>query len=103
LLGGFAEFEIGRVKQTLLLFRIEQTFRRQQFEHFNAIAQGPAMGGGTLSQLALGFRQGDIETLLAGLCALHQELQGDGGFAGSRLAFHQENVAPRESAGQDLV
>ena len=39
LLGGFAELEIGRIEQALLLFRIEQAFRRQQFEHFDAVIQ----------------------------------------------------------------
>ena len=57
LLGGLAEFEIGRIQQALLLLGIEQAFRRQQFEHLDVVVQRPAMRGGAVAQFLLGFGQ----------------------------------------------
>jgi hypothetical protein len=83
LLGGFAEFEIGRIKQALLLLRIEQAFGRQQLEHFKFVIQDPAVGGRAIAQLALGLGQGDVESFLPGLGAFEQKLQRDRGLAGA--------------------
>jgi hypothetical protein len=103
LLGGLAEFEVRRIEQALLLFGIEQALRRQQFEHFNSIIQCPAMGGRTVAQLAFGFGQSDVEAFLPAPRAFEQKLQCHGGLAGARRAFHQEYMAARKSAGQDVV
>ena len=65
LLGGLAEFEVGRIEQALLLIDVEQAFRRQQFEDFDALVQCPAVRRRAVAQFALGFGQRDVETLLA--------------------------------------
>jgi hypothetical protein len=103
LLGGFAEFEVGRIKQALLLFGIQQAFRRQKFEHLDVVAQRPAVGGRAFAQFLLGFRKRDVEAFLAGLGALQQELQRNRRLAGSRRALDEEYVPAGKSAGQDIV
>ena len=103
LLGGFAEFEVGGIQQALLLLRIQQAFRRQQFEDLDAVVERPAMGSRAVAQLALGLRQGDVEALFARLGAFEQELQRYGGLAGAGRAFHQKDVATRKSARQNIV
>ena len=94
LLGGLAEFEIGRIEQALLLLGVEQAFGRQQLEHDDPLVQRPAVGGGAQPQLPFGFRQGDVEALLAGLCALHQELERDRRLSGPGVTLDQEHVFP---------
>ena len=103
LLGGFAQFEIRRIQQALLLLGIEEAFRGQQFEDLDVLAQSPAMGGCAVAQLVFGFGQSDVETLLTGPRALQQKLQRYGGFAGPGRAFHQKQVSARKSARQDIV
>jgi hypothetical protein len=98
LLGGFAEFEIGRIEQALLLLRIQQAFGRQQLEYLDAIAQRPAMRRGAGAQFTLGFRQRDVEAFFAGARAFEQELQRHGGLAGTRRALYQEQVTAGKSA-----
>jgi hypothetical protein len=82
----------------LLLLGIQQVFRRQQFEYLDAVAQGPAMGGGAVAQFALGFRQGDVETLFARARAFEQKLQRYRGLAGPRRALKEKQVAAGKSA-----
>ena len=72
--------------------------RRQQLEHLDAIAQRPAMRGGTVAQLALRFRQRDVEAFFTGTRAFEQELQRNGGLAGARCAFDKEDMTARKSA-----
>ena len=98
LFGGFAEFEVGRIEQALLLLGIQQAFRRQQFEHLDAVVQRPAMRGGAVAQFALGFGQRDVKAFFAGLRAFEQELQRNGGLAGAGRAFEQEQMPARKSA-----
>jgi hypothetical protein len=81
----------------LLLLGIQQAFRRQQLEYLDAVAQRPAMGGGAVAQFALGFRQRDVEAFFAGARAFEQELQRDGGLAGPRCPFYQEQVTAGKS------
>ena len=99
LLGGFAEFEIGRIEQALLLLGIEQALGRQQLEYDDPLVQRPAVRGRALPQFPFGFGQRDVEALLAGLCALHQELQRDRRLSGPGVTLDQEHMLPRESAG----
>ena len=103
LLGGFAEFEIGGIEQALLLLRIKQAFRRQQFEDFYAVVERPTMRRRALAQFTFGLRQSDVEAFLPGLGALEQELQRHGGLAGAGCAFQQKDVATRKSARQNIV
>ena len=48
--GGFAQFQVGGVQKALLLVRVQQAFRRRQFEHLDPIAKRPPMGGGALRE-----------------------------------------------------
>jgi hypothetical protein len=45
LLGGFAQLEVGRIQQALLLLGIEQALRRKQLEHFDPLIKRPAVRG----------------------------------------------------------
>jgi hypothetical protein len=51
-----------------------------------------------VAQFALGFRQRDVETRFAGLCAFQQELQRYGGLAGAGRAFDEKEVTAGKSA-----
>ena len=98
LLGGLTELQVGRIQQALLLFGIQQAFRRQQLEDVDAVIQRPAVGGRAVAQFALGLGQRDIEALFSGARAFQQELQRDRGLAGPRRAFHQEKVTAGQPA-----
>ncbi|KAF1005592.1 MAG: hypothetical protein GAK32_02618 [Pseudomonas fluorescens] len=91
--GGLAKLQIGGVQQALLLFGIQQAFRWGQFEDVDVFTQCPTMGFGSLAQLALGLRQGDVQATLPSLGARLQKMQGHSGFAGAWLSFEQEQVA----------
>src|SRR6185295_7783536 len=103
LLGGLAQFEIGRVEQALLLLGIEQALRRQQLEHFDPLVELPAVGGRAHPQFALGFGQRDVEAFLAGVRSLHQELERDRGLPGPGRPLDQKHVLPCEPASQDII
>ena len=66
-LGRLAELEVGGIKQALLLLLVEQAFGRDQLENVERIVEAPAVRGGALAQLLLGFRQSDVEAALARL------------------------------------
>ncbi|MNF81485.1 hypothetical protein D3C84_637590 [compost metagenome] len=85
--GGLAQFKVGGIQQRLLLFGIEQVFRRRQLEDVDVVVHLPTMGQGALAQLAFGFGQRDVQRALAGLRAGQQEVQRHRGLAGSRFAF----------------
>ena len=59
-------------------------------------------GGGGL-QLAASFRQCDVQGPLAACVAVTQELQGERGLAGARLAFDEMDVRSRVATAQDVV
>ena len=64
-LGRLAEFQIGGIKQALLLVGVEQAFGGTSSKISISAVERPAMRCGARPQLALGFRQGDVEALLA--------------------------------------
>ncbi|MCY1178844.1 hypothetical protein D9M73_192160 [compost metagenome] len=103
LAGGFAQFQVGGIEQCLLLFGIEQVFRRRQLEDMDVFVHLPAMGQGALAQLAFGFRERDVQGAFAGLRACQQEVQRHGGLAGARLAFEQKHMSAGQSAIEDIV
>ncbi len=61
------------------------------------------MGLCDLPELQRGFRKGDVEDPLAGADAFEKELEGQGGFAGARVAFDEVEVPGGEAAVQDVV
>ena len=85
----FAELEVRRIEQALVLLRIEHAVRRHQLEDFDRRVDLPAVRAGAVAQFVLGLGQRDIDPALAGLGAGEQELQGDGGLAGARAALEQ--------------
>src|SRR5205823_10096188 len=50
-----------------------------------------------------GLGQGDVETFFPRVGAFEQKLQRHRGLAGAGRAFHQEQMAPRKPARQDVV
>ena len=42
-LNGFAELEVGRIEQALVVVRVEHAFRRNQFEDHQVVANRPAV------------------------------------------------------------
>ncbi len=102
-LHGFAELEVGRIEQALVLLGIEHALRRHQLADLDAIVDAPAMRGGAFPQFLLGFGQADIEAGLAGSGAGKQELQRNGGLSGARSAFEQMQAVPGEAAFEHVI
>lgn len=100
---GLAQLQVGRVQQALLLFGIEQAFRRGQLENMDIVIQIPAVGFCALAQFTLGFGQGDIERAFTIFCPCLQEVQGDGGFAGPWFAFEQKQMAAGQTAAKNVI
>ncbi len=90
---GFPQLQVRGVQQALLVLGVEQAFRRDQLEDVDVLVQLPAVGLRALAQLALGFREGDVQAALAGGGAGPQKMQGHGGLAGTGFAFQQEHMA----------
>ncbi len=65
-LRGFAQLEVGRIQQALVVVRIEHAFRRDQLEDLDVIAERPAVRLRALAQLLVGFGEADIDAALAG-------------------------------------
>ena len=53
-LGRLAQLQVGGIKQALLLFLVEQAFRRDQFVDGNAV-EGPAVRPSAGAQFVLGL------------------------------------------------
>src|SRR5690606_832324 len=87
----------------LLLLLVEQGLRRRQLEHLEAVTYVPAVRGGAEPQLALGFGEGDVETVLAVSGPLHQIMQGQRRLAGARCTLDEVEVAARQPADEDVV
>ena len=83
----FAQFEVGRVQECLLLIGREQALGWHQLEDFDVIVERPPMGGGACPKLWLGLRQGDVEALLALFRSLQQEAKRHGGFPGAWISL----------------
>jgi hypothetical protein len=101
-LRGFAELQVGGIKQALLLVVVEQAFRRHQLENLDPV-QRPAVRRGAHPQFVLGLGQGDVERALPGRRPGHQELGGDRRLAGPRASLEQEQAPVRQPAGGDIV
>ena len=97
-LDGFAEFEVGGIKQALMLVGIEHAFRRYQFEDLDLRADGPAMRPGAIAQLVLGFGEADVDPGFADLAAREQELQGNGCLARAGAALEQVQAITGQTA-----
>ena len=102
-LRAFAEFEIGRVQQALLLVGVEQTFGRDKFEDRDVVAEMPTVRGRGLAQLVPRFGQADVKSAFAAPCALDQVLHRDRGFAGPGIALEQIQAVAREATTKDVV
>jgi hypothetical protein len=98
-----AEFEVGRVKQTLVLVRIENALGRHQFADFDVVIELPAVGQGALPQFMLGFAKADVNAGLTGFRAGHQELQRNRGLAGAGAALEQMQPVAGPSSAEDAV
>ena len=96
------EFEPAR-KAGARLAGGQQAFGGRQFEDVDVIVQLPAMGARTLAQFAFGFGQGDVQRALAGLGASQQELQSDGGFAGTGFTLQQKYMTTGQAPGEDVI
>src|SRR3954451_19875280 len=97
-----AEFEIGGIKQALLLVFVEQAFGWHQFEYIDAV-EHPAVRGRSLAQLILGFGDRDVEGLLSRRRAGKQELRRNRGLAGARAALDEKEAPALKAAGGDIV
>jgi hypothetical protein len=60
-LGRFAELEIGRIEQALLLLPVQQAFRREELEYIDFGPESPTVRCRALAKLVLGFGEGDVE------------------------------------------
>ena len=72
-----------------MLLGIEQAFRRQQFKHFDAVPERPAMRSSAVTQLVFGFRQGDVKAFFAEPNALEKILERKCGFSRTRVAVNE--------------
>ena len=102
-LDGFAEFEVGRIEQTLMLIGIEHAFRPHQFADADPLVDAPAVRSGSLPEFLFGFRKADIEAGLADRRAGKEKLQGDGGLSSARGSFQKVKAVSGEPALEDVV
>ena len=100
--GRVGQFHLGGMEHRVLVVRIELVAEREQLVDVDAV-QGPAVGGGDLAQLLLGFRQGDVQHRLAARGALAQELHGHRGLARAGHALEQVQAIRGQPAIEDDV
>ena len=63
-LDGFAELEIRRIEQALMLIRIKHAFRRHQLHDLDLVANRPAVRSRAFAQFALSLGQADVDANL---------------------------------------
>ncbi len=66
---GFAEFEIRRIQQALMLARVENAFGRHELADLDVISDPPTMRCRAVTKFFLCFRQAHIEPALTSLGA----------------------------------
>ena len=64
-LGRFAELEVGRIEQALLLILVEQALRGDELVNPQRIVEFPTVGTCARTQLLLRLRQSDVQPALA--------------------------------------
>ena len=96
------DFDIGRMKDGVLQFRLEHFIRRGELEDLEA-GERPAMARRDLLELAARFRERDVERRLATQNALHEELEGERRLACPGSAFDEEEVVRRKSTAEDII
>src|SRR5436190_18628351 len=99
---GFAELQIRRVEQALLLLFVEQALGRHQLENVDA-GEIPSVRVGAFAQLFLGLRQGYVERLFPGLGSGHKERQRNGRLAGAWVTLKKEQAVADQAAAQNVV
>jgi hypothetical protein len=100
--GRFAQLQVGRIEQALLLLLVQQALGRDQLEDVHPV-QRPAVRGGRGHQLLLRLRQRDVEGALAQGRARQQELQRGGGLARPGASLEQIDAVARQPAPEDGV
>jgi hypothetical protein len=90
------------MKHGLIAVIAQYVFHRRQVEQLNAF-EIPSVRGRDLDQFIGGFRQGDVEALLALAHPVQQKLQRQRCLTGARLPFQQVQVPLGETAMQDNI
>jgi hypothetical protein len=98
---GLAQFDLGRMQDRLLGLGT-QPFFGHQFEHLHAL-EGPSVRSRDGPELGRGFRERDVQALLAVLRAATQELQPERGLAGAGGALDQIKVPAGKPATKYVV
>jgi hypothetical protein len=81
---------------------LEVFFRGNHLENLEGFG-APAVGAGDLFELVARLGKSDVEGSLAVANAFEEELEGERGFAGSGVAFHEVKVSLGESAKKDVI
>ena len=101
-LRGFAELDLGRVKDGIALVGLEIPLGGNDFADLHA-REVPAMRGGDRAQFFLGLGKGDVEHRFAAGCSGAQELQCQRRLARTRNAFDDIKAVGRQASVQDVV
>ena len=86
-LDGFSELEVGRIKQALILVRVEHTFWRLQFKDFDVRGDGPAVDSIPLSNSCFVSDRAIKNTALVNMRSFQQEPERQSRLAGARASL----------------
>ena len=98
---GVAELDLGRMVEGVLLLD-RGAVRRRQLEQLDVV-EGPAVRRGDGAQLVGGLGERDVQSSLAAVPSLDEELHGHGGLARAGGTLHQVHAVRGESASQQAV
>src|SRR6202034_2050379 len=99
---GVGELDFRGMEDGVLGLGPEVVVGRDDLEDFEPIER-PAVRQANLPEFFGGFGEGDIEDTLAAANAFEEELEGQGGFAGTWIALDEVEVAGREAAMEDVI
>ena len=94
LAGRLREFQLRRVEHRVLGVGSQVLLGRRHLQDPNSIER-PSMRLRDRLHLVFGFRKRDVQTLLSAPDSLPEELKGERGLPGARVAFDQEEPVGR--------